>query len=285
MTSLVKVDTQRFFDKNIHVLKYNNNDYFIAREVAEALEYSDFSKVSEKIKGDWSDLLKEDIDYSYIQGKALKELKAQTPAAGVCESPFIQPNVNNIMILTGIGVNKVCIRSRTEKAVAFQIWVCELLDNMRKQSQPQVQITKDDKEARLRAKQEIAKQKLEAQVAKEKSKALINLAKDLKGRYDDRILDTLKIKACEIQTGEKLTMLLPAAPDGIWFQAEQIAKKLNTSPQMVGKIANKLGIKNTSNCQKRMQTLAGTNRTVDLFLYNDLALKQIETELRVVKKK
>jgi prophage antirepressor-like protein len=285
---LIQVKTERFFDKDIHVLSYHGNDFFIANEVAEALEYNDPRNMTKKILDDWSDEFIEGTDYVFIEGEELNDLRlnferGESPRANFAALnqclDLIPSKARSLTLLSEQGIQLVCLKSKTQKAKDFRRWVIEVLSNMRKGIQPQVvSQTQDDRESRLREKQATAKQKLEEDTAKRKAKALFALAKDFQGRYPDKVLDTLKIRATEIATGEKLTHLLaPQAPKGIWFQAEDIAKEVGTTASNVGKMASKIGLKDTDKVEKRLQTIEinGGPRTVPLFLYNEDAKNEL----------
>lgn len=60
------------------------------------------------------------------------------------------------------------------------------------------------------------------------------------------------------------------------WSATEIANKLELSPQMVGRISNKLGLKKAPHGEERMSVAPGTNKEVTMWYYNSNAVAQIE---------
>ena len=221
----------------IRTIEFNNEVYFIATDVCNALDISDTSK-------------------------AVSRLDADEKGATSILTPG---GKQNMLIVNEFGLYSLVLSSRKQEAKAFKRWIThEVLPSIRKTggySKPNATSARD--EAMLnnsRARQA----SLLLRCAKESA---IPLHKELLIRG-----------AANIVSGQEL---IPAIECNRTYSATEVAKKLNTSKNMVGKIANKLNLKQegiygnwcadvTSNFKKDVQ----------VFHYNDKAVALIAEHLK-----
>jgi len=279
MTSLVKVETQRFFDKDIHVLKYNDNDYFVAKEVAEALEYSDFKNLSNKIHQDWKDEFVENVDFIYLEGKELNKFIANFADGDRHPQTILSPKARSLMLLAEEGVQIACLKSQTKKAIEFRRWVATLLSDMRRGVQPQVtSIQKNDKEEHYKNQRD----KIRLREAKQ-AQDLVKLSRDI--GVDQKAQQVLLAYAAEVTFGKKILELLPAQDTEKFYSPTEMAQILSISPQKVGKILKELklhGEMTKDNNKALLSKAKGKDnpKAVPVFVYNGFVLDALTNYLK-----
>ena len=170
----------------------------------------------------------------------------------------------NQIIIDEAGLYSLVMRAKTEKAEAFQEWVTsEVLPSIRKTGSYTLPRATAREEAMLnnsRARQAA----LLLRCAKETQ---IPLHKEL-----------LLRGAANIATGQEI---LPAIECNRTYSATEVAKNLGISANMVGKIANRLNLKQDGVYGNWCaDTTRNLKKDVQVFRYNDKAVALIENELK-----
>jgi prophage antirepressor-like protein len=282
---LIQVKTERFFDKDIHVLSYNGNDYFIAREVGEALEYADPKYMTTKIHDEWADEFIEGVDYIYLEGESFNDFRANFAGDDRLPQNVLSPKARNITILSEQGVQIVCLKSETNKAKEFRRWVAELLSNIRKGIQPQIvsqnNQTNNNKLDLAYKRLESQNKKLEAQNKK--------LAFDLlkfasKQNFSQDQIQALTAHLTQEIVGKSIPNLLPPAPKEKFYSPTEMGNILGLTGIAVGKLLMSLGLhgsQTTANNNKLISKVKGKNnpKVVPVFEYNIQVLDKLKKHL------
>lgn len=239
MNELMIFKNERF--GSIRTTEINDEVWFVGKDVAEALGYTNPSKaISDHVNED--DKLNNDSLLSLGQRGG--------------------------WLINESGVYSLIFGSKLESAKDFKHWVTkEVLPSLRKTgsytlTMPQV------------SKDELSVMAEQSKVAK--ANIYLELSKKYGGNKEyAQILDAYATKSLE----GKFILPLPKLEEKN-YSATEVGEKLGISSKMVGKIANRLGIKVDGKYGKwYIDKSPYSNKEVNTFRYSDEAVKTIEKEL------
>jgi prophage antirepressor-like protein len=288
MTTAITTITNEFEGCEITTLTYRGKPAWIARQIGEAIGYSQGGKrLATKINGEWADEFIEGHDYVLLTGKELADFKAVFEL-GTSPVPSHAPQ---ILLMFETGINMVL--AKTSKPVGKRLrrfLAEEVLPQVARDGAyfPERQV-KDGQfhnrngsavDPRLAREQRLARQ-LELEERKFQTKALKELVTTLRatGKYDDDVLATYDVAATETATGKDLAELKPATEH--WSSPTEIAGRLGVTPQRVGITITKLGLRGNIEGLARavVSKATGHQRTVTSYVYSPRAVQQITDEL------
>lgn len=214
------------------------NVYFVAKDMAEALEYPESKN-----------------------------------ALRLCKNTESSPNgelnkINNLAPatkwITESDMYRLIMRSTKPEAEKFQDWVCEeVLPSIRKTGSYSVPKQTDPlDERRLRLE--------EARLQKDYLDMMLSNFVNL----SDNAKQVLAVKATETAFGEKLPFLLPVVETHL-KSATEIAKDLGLTANRVGRITNQLGLKTEEFAECRLDKSAHSSKQVESWYYKPEAVEKV----------
>ena len=293
MNTLIQL-TSDFEGKTLTTLTYKGRPAWVARQIGVALGYANHGKrLVNRITGEWSEEFIRDRDYAVLTGEELAAFKAMAAGGPV---PVSSRTNRGLLILFESGLHLVL--AKTSKPVGRRLrrfLVDEVLpqiardgryDPDRKVSGDQVVVVgvdvgvstsvlldpREQRERRLAAKLELEDRKFRAATLQRAVGTLHAL-----GHIDETLRAAYEVSACEIALGEELSELRPTVEDG-WLSPTQIAERLGVSPQKIGRVITKLGLRGNKRGLARaiLNTARGSGRTVVTYLYSPDAVVRIE---------
>lgn len=234
---------------SIRTVEINNEPWFVGKDVAVALGYSNPRKaLADHVR-----------DNHKLDGVTIRD------SIGREQNPIV---------IDEAGLYSLVMRSKTEKAEAFQEWVtAEVLPAIRKTGSYALPNKAD--EIRLR-RLDIMQQNanIKQQIADIKAAKMLMAVGKASGLeiYNQICL----AKAAEKLCGEPV---LPLPQVEKSYSADDIGKMLNISANMVGRIANHHGLK-TERYGSWCGDITKSGKQVPVFRYNDAGLAELE---RIVK--
>ena len=247
------ISKQIVLGKEFEIYGDFENPLFLAKDVATLIEHSDVSKMVRKIDDDEKVLQicdtnnvrtssnESDITNGYTTSKARK--------------------TQEMLFLTENGLYEVLMLSRKPIAKQFKKAIKELLHNLRTNK---VVITSQ------KTKEELENERKRLNL--EAYNALHNLADIYRGKNESygQILDAYATKEL---SGE---FLLPLPETEKTYSATDIAKILNVSANLVGKIANKNNLKTDNYGKYVLDKSRYSSKEVQSFRYNEKGFNKIK---------
>jgi prophage antirepressor-like protein len=280
--------TNEFEGRDIKTLTYRGKPAWIAREIGEAIGYSQGGKrFATRITGEWAGEFIEDHDYVLLTGEELADFKA------ICElgtSP-VPSHAPQIMLLFESGLYLALAKTNKPVGKRLRRFLAEeVLPQIARDGsylpERQVQDCKLHNRNSSVVDPKLARElrlarRLELEERKFQTKALKELVQTLRatGKYDDDVLATYDVAATETATGKDLAELKPATEH--WSSPTEIAGRLGITPQRVGLTITKLGLRgNIAGLARAVVNKAtGHQRTVTSYVYSPKAVQQITDEL------
>jgi prophage antirepressor-like protein len=288
MTTAITTITNEFEGRDITTLTYRGKPAWIAREIGEAIGYSQGGKrLATKITGEWADEFIEGHDHVFLTGKELADFRAVFKGT---DSARLKSN-RGVILLFESGLYVAIAKTHKPVGKRLRRFIAdEVMPQIARDGTylPERQV-KDGQfhsrngsavDPRLAREQRLARQ-LELEERKFQTKALKELVTTLRatGKYDDDVLATYDVAATETATGKDLAELKPATEH--WSSPTEIAGRLGVTPQRVGITITKLGLRGniTGLARAVVSKATGHQRTVTSYVYSPRAVQQITDEL------
>lgn len=280
MNALAKLNHQ-FEGHSITTIEYKGRPAWIAREVGEALGYSEEGKGFIRVlTQDWAGELLEGTDFTVLKGDELAEFKQLLDGGEESSLPWntMLLKTSQLLLLFESGMHMALVKTNKEAGVKLRRF---LVDEVL----PQIVRTGSFNPPQpLDPKFLLEERKLAFEEKKLKTRALERLEKALRatGNYSADVLATLAVAHAEEALGRSLHMFKPAADETPWVTAEILAERYGVSPKRIGLVRKDIGLTgNVSNTTKVvLTTVKGGTKTVPQTLYAPSAVKQIEEALK-----
>ncbi len=220
----------------------DGKEYFVANDIAKSLGYlQPKDAVTRHCKGA--------IKHRYLSNGGEQEVK----------------------VIPEGDVYRLIIRSKLPKAEEFEHWVFdEVLPSIRKQG-----YYSNDKSDLEKTKLEIQKTRAEAMALNAKNRAFKTLMQSLENKQLSPIaMQVFGLKGLEGIFGVDVGNLLPEVEKT--YSAEEVGKMLGISANMVGRLANKNGLKTPEYGRYVADKSKNCNKEVQSFRYNDNGIKVLQ---------
>ncbi len=286
MSDLVYLITP-FEDHRITTVTYRGRPAWIARQIGEAIGYAQQGKrFVTQVTGAWADEFIAGSDYLVLEGTELEQFKSLLqPGTGP-----VPGRTANLLLLFESGLHLAL--AKTSKPVGKRLrrfLVDEVLPQLVRDGaySPERavrggELVPKDVEARLEREQRLAR-KLELEDRKFKAGSLRRTVGTLHalGYVGDEVFASYEVAASEIALERDLSTLKPATPDD-WLSPTRIGEQVGVSPQKVGRVITKLGLRGNHPGLARavVNKARGHDRTVITYLYSPAAVQQIQAALQ-----
>lgn len=247
-SSISVINEQEVLGKSFKVYGTFENPLFLAKDVA---EWIDYSKTSEGYFNVSKMLMTVDEDEKITITNSNSEGKSYKQS-----------------FLTEDGLYEVLMQSRKPIAKQFKKEVKKILHELR--TKGSVSIHKSEEDISLKEKELNI---LEKQIATERAKLWreIGLDASTQSKTYKQICDAYATKELEG------TFVLPLSATRKTYSAEEVGKQLGISANKVGKIANHYGLKvETLGCWQKDKSKYDSTKEVDAWRYYDEAIPLIE---------
>lgn len=247
--NLSLVVKEMFEGNEMDIYQNEQNEVFMTRnQIGKALEYSDPNTAITKL---------------HERHKArLDKFSVTTKLVGADGKKY------DTVIYNERGIYELIRRSRQPKADDFYDWVYDLLSKLRKGEYQVVQPnTEYDK-------LEIERMKAEARLMNARTrqaKLILDMQKD--NTLSPVAVELLQINALEVITNNQTDYRPPVEKT---YTATEIGKELGISANMVGRIANKHGLKTKEYGIEVLDKSRSSNKQVPSFRYNEKGKQRIK---------
>jgi prophage antirepressor-like protein len=233
MKAIMKV-TNHFEGYEITTLTYRGKPAWIAREIGEAIGYSNGGKrLATKITGEWAGEFIDGYDHVLLAGKELADFKAVFEGT---DSVPLKSNRGAILLFES-GLYLVITKTNKPAGKRLRRFLAkQVLPQIARDGRyfPERQV-KDGQignrngsvvDPRIAREERLAR-RLEFEDRKTQTKALKDLVKALResGNYEENVLIAYEVAAAEAATGQDLTELKPATER--WLSLSEIADKVD----------------------------------------------------------
>ena len=220
---------QIFNSKDFYVRSFNDNGeiWFVAKDIAQALDYSE-SSINQ-----------------------VNNLFANVPAIWADHKPIIVRSENGVvqkrdmLCLTENGVYFFLGRSDKEKALPYQMWIAgDVVPSIRKTGAYSVSPSREDIELK-RQELKIRNRELDAknrELDMQGAQIIQNMLDNPPFPITPETRTVFAHEVYRLTSGHECLTMLPECTDK-WYTATEIGSVLGISAQKVGRIANKYGIK------------------------------------------
>ncbi len=288
----------RFEDRPVTTLLYKDRPAWIAREVGEALGYSQSGKrFTTRVTGEWASELRPDQDYAVLTGSEAALVRQALGAKGTDPVP-LRSN-RGVVVLFESGLYLALAKTGKPAGVRFRRFLADEVmpqlartgryepeDGQRQVGLPLVPagaaparqaetgLVRVEREQRLAAKQELDRRKFESGALRQTVRALAEAE-----QIDAVTRLAYEVVAAEIALGRELPELRPVVSER-WQSPTQIAQAAGVSVQAVGRVISRLGLRGAEGLSRQVINKAkGSERTVFTYVYNDRAVAQIRAAL------
>ena len=295
----------RFEDRPVTTLLYKDRPAWIAREVGEALGYSQNGKrFASRITGEWSSEFRSDQDYAVLTGSEAALLRQSLGSEGTDPVP-LRSN-RGVVVLYESGLYLALAKTGKPAGVRFRRFLAdEVMPQLARTGryapeegarqtdlplvpsaqaalvptrQQETGLVKLEREQRLLAKQELSRRKFESGVLRQTVRSLHEAE-----QIDQVTRLAYEVVAAEIALGRELPELRPVVHEN-WQSPTQIAQTAGVSVQAIGRLISKLGLRGAEGLSRKVINKAkGSDRTVFTYVYNDRAVEQILTAVGAAK--
>jgi prophage antirepressor-like protein len=269
-TAIAKISD--FEEREITTMSYRGKPAWIAREIGEAIGYSQGGKrFATSITGEWAGEFIEGLDYVLLTGKELADFKVIFEL-GTSPVPSHAPQ---IMLLFESGLYLALAKTNKPIGKRLRRFLAEeVLPQIARDGSylPESQVqdgqigarNSSAVDARIAREQRLARQ-LEFRAIKELVKTL-----RATGKCNENVLINHEIAAAEAATGMNLSELKP------WLSPSEIADEFGVSPLRIGLTVTKLGIRGDI---KGIARPVVEGRAIKGYLYSPRAVQQIADQL------
>jgi prophage antirepressor-like protein len=282
----------RFEDRPVTTLRYKDRPAWIAREVGEALGYSQSGKrFATRITGEWASEFRHDQDYAVLTGSEAALVRQALGAEGTDSVP-LRSN-RGVVVLFESGLYLALAKTGKPAGVRFRRFLADEVmpqlartgryepeDGQRQVGLPLVPagaaqarqaetgLVRVEREQRLAAKQELDRRKFESGALRQTVRALAEAEQ----------IDPVTRLAYEVVAAE-MPELRPVLHER-WQSPTQIAQAAGVSVQAVGRLISRLALRGAEGLSRQVINKArGSDRTVFTYVYNDRAVAQIRAAL------
>lgn len=240
MKTELKIFENEAFGK-VRVVEKNNEPWFVGKDVAEALGYSQPAKA-----------IREHVKDTH---KGVSEM--DTPGGR-----------QQIIIIDEAGLYSLVLRSKLPAAEAFQEWVvAEVLPTIRKTGSYGSEMKAKEVEAKLN--------NSKARLNNSRARMAALILKCAENTKSDNYKEICNKNAVDILAGREIMPMLGGMADTL--SAEEVGAQCGISGSMVGRIANKYGLKTEKYGQWYHTTCKyNKKREVDTFRYFPSVVPEIQ---------
>jgi prophage antirepressor-like protein len=237
----------------VRTVELNGEPWFVGKDIAEALGYSNSKDA----------LIKhvEEEDKQILKGSDLRPLENHIPKS-IFPVDFVQGDIPNrgLTVINESGLYSLIFGSKLDSAKEFKHWVTsEVLPSIRKTGGYVAPVASGKSDAEIRNEEKALKI--------ESAKFLHELAASYSLPEYRQILDAYAVKEV---VGEFALPLPEMKKNGM--NAGDVGARLGISGQMVGKLANKYGLKTEEFGTWRMDKAKFSSKEVPNFFYFDNAI-------------
>lgn len=293
MSDITRFD---FGGRPLTAVMHNGEPHIIARDLGRALEYGDDGSALPKIMArDWGSEFAEHRHFVVLKGDALAEAKrllGQHPTSQLGESGSpsrVGARTASLVLLTEAGVDLVLIKTEKEVGKKLRAFLVEKIMpklrrgetiNPRKPTSRSHQQLLDRDAARLER-----ERRLNAAQAAKDIRWIARLARE--NGTIERSAASWEMSNLAQLHGLDVSRMLPHEPEPEWIAPTEIAAKLGTTANAVGRAISRVpAIAARGNiaglCRAVVNTAPGHGRTVTSHLYSPDAVHIIDAELRVM---
>ena len=285
MTDLAYLITS-FEEHPITTVTYRDKPAWIARQIGHAIGYAQQGKrFVTRITGAWGIEFIEGRDYVVLTGAELELFKSLLQL-GTDPVPSRAPS---LLLLFESGLHLAL--TKTSKPVGKRLrrfMVDEVLPQVVRdgayspdRAVRDGELVSKETEARLQRESRLAR-KLDLEDRKFRAGSLRRTVSTLHalGYVEDDVLASYEVVASEIALERDLSTLKPPTEDD-WLSPTQIGARLSLSPQKVGRVITRLGLRGNHPGLSRsiVNKARGHDRTVITYLYSPVAVSRIEAAL------
>lgn len=246
MTNQIEIFKNEEFGE-IRILTINNEPYFVGKDVASILGYSNPRKAL--------------IDHVDEEDKIQNDGVTIRDSIGRTQKP---------VVVNESGLYSLILSSKLPTAKKFKRWVTsEVLPQIRKTG------SYSSKKANFNLKEKEVETKLKNAKVRE-ANVLLKIAKN--PNLSKEYVQVLQSKATEIITGETL-LPLPAI-ERRTYSAEEIGRQLGVSANRIGRIANSNNLKTKEYGKYYHDKSKYSSKEIETFRYYDTVIPVIEDILR-----